>query len=189
MRLSLPILLLGACVLASSETHSQEMEVPVAIQIPIFLKVITFDRLRKARAPSELVIGIAYQHGYRTSVTARDEALLSIANARDSSSAAPIRVETIDLDDERLADALKRAPITLLYITPLRATDITLLAATARAARVTTVTGVPRYVVNGLAVGVELRDRRPRILVNLEASRLEGADLTSELLKLATIVR
>jgi hypothetical protein len=53
---------------------------------------------------------------------------------------------------------------------------------------VVTLASVPAYVGAGLAIGVALRDGRPHILINLAASRLEGADLASELLKLATIV-
>jgi hypothetical protein len=49
--------------------------------------------------------------------------------------------------------------------------------------------GVPRHVASGLALGVGLRGGRPRILVHVEASRLEGADLSAELLKLAEIVK
>jgi hypothetical protein len=53
---------------------------------------------------------------------------------------------------------------------------------------VVTLAGVPAYVAAGLALGVALRGERPHILINLAASRLEGADLAAELLKLATIV-
>ena len=162
---------------------------PVGIQVSVFLKVISFDRQLHLRAPTEVVLAIAFQSGNRASVIARDEARQAIAAARDGVDGLPIRVETIDLDGERLADALARHGLTHLYVTPLRATDIGAIAAATRAAQVTTLTGVPRYVSRGLAIGVELRDERPRILVNLNASRLEGANLSAELLKLATIVK
>ena len=66
----------------------------------------------------------------------------------------PVRVVPIDLDDESLADRLKADDVSLLYIAPIRAVDIGALTATAVAAGVTTVTGVPDYVALGVAVGV-----------------------------------
>lgn len=188
-RLSLALFVLAAGALAARRAGSQEMDVPVGIQVSVFLKVISFDRQLHLRAPTEVVLGIAFQSGNRASVIAKEEARQAIAAARDGVDGLPIRVETIDLDVERLGEALARHGLTHLYVTPLRATDIGAIAAATRAAQVTTLTGVPRYVSRGLAIGVELRDERPRILVNLNASRLEGANLSAELLKLATIVK
>jgi hypothetical protein len=94
----------------------------------------------------------------------------------------------VDLDAETMADAFREHKFTHAYVTPLRAVDVKLIAAVARSAHVTTMTGVTHYVTRGLAIGVALRGGRPRILVNLEASRLEGADLSSELLNLVEIV-
>jgi hypothetical protein len=188
-RFPFALLVLSVCTLPARGARSQDMDVPVAIQVPVFLKVITFDRQLKARAGAEIVIGIAYQRGNRESVIAKDEAMQAFAAAVDGVAGLPVHVEPIDLDDELLGNAVKRLPLTFLYVTPLRATDIGAIAAVTRAARVTTLTGVPRYVSRGLAIGVGLRDGRPRILLNLEAARLEGADLAAELLKLATIVK
>jgi hypothetical protein len=47
---------------------------------------------------------------------------------------------------------------------------------------------VPRYVETGLAIGVDMKGERPEIVINLAASRAEGADLTAHLLKLARLV-
>jgi hypothetical protein len=190
MRLSSrSLVLLALLAHPAARALAQDMDVPVGAQVSILLKVIGFDRQLPLRAPTELVIGIAYQSGSRASLVAKDETRRGFSEVRDGINGVPIRVETIDLDSERLDAALRRLNPTILYVTPLRAADIAAIAAATRAARVTTVTGVARYVSRGLAVGVSLHDGRPRILVNLEAARLEGADLASELLKLATIVK
>ena len=94
---------------------------------------------------------------------------------------------TIDLDRESLADCLKMHGAALLYITPLRAVDVGAVATTASNAGVTTVTGVPQYIAQGVAVGVRLQRDRPRILINLQGARLQGADFAAELLKLADV--
>lgn len=171
----------------STRASAQEMEVPVGVQLPLFLKVVSFDRQLNARAGGALVIAIAFQGGYRTSAEAKDEALRVAAGVRDVAGL-PVTLVAIDLDRDALAGALARTRATLLYVAPLRGIDVKELALVARAAHVTTLTGVVRYVETGLAVGVRLKGDRPRIVINLGASRSEGAEFSAELLKLAQVL-
>jgi uncharacterized protein DUF4154 len=168
---------------------AQDMEVPVAIQVPLFLKVISFDRHLTLDDGAELVVAVAYQSRNRTSATTKDEVTRALDLARSTTDGQTVRVITIDLDRESLAEALGRERATMLYVAPLRALDIAHIATCARAAGVTTVTGVPRYVTLGLAVSARLERDRPKLLINVEAARLEGADFRAELLKLAQVSR
>jgi hypothetical protein len=179
-----------ACGSAPASARGQEMEVPVALQLPLFLKVLSFDRQLVARAGSALVIAIVYQSGYRTSGQAKEELVRTAgsAGALPRIEGLAIRFVEVDLYRETLADAIERSRPTVVYLAPVRGVDIKALAATARAAHVTTVTGVPRYVEQGLAIGVRLRGERPQILVNLMASRSEGAEFAAELLKLVQLL-
>ncbi len=174
---------------ALAGTTEQEMDVPMDVQVQILLKVLAFDRKLAVRAPQALVVGVAYQGGNRSSLVARDEAVRALRAQPAPAGSGALRVVAIDLDDTSLAEAHAKQALTHLYVAPLRATDVGAIATWARGAGVTTMTGVARYVSDGLALGVGLRGGRPRILVNVEASRLEGADLSAELLKLAEIVR
>lgn len=168
---------------------AQEMEAPVDVQLPILLKVMTFDRKLPVRAPKQVVIGVAFQSGNRASIVSKDEALRAIRAQPELMKGVAIRAVAVDLDESTLPAALARHDLTHLYVTPLRATDVGRIADWARQAGVTTMSGVASHLSDGLALGVGLRGGRPRILVNVEASRLEGADLSAELLKLAEIVR
>ena len=47
---------------------------------------------------------------------------------------------------------------------------------------------MPGYVEAGLSVGLDIERDRPQIVVNLEASRAEGADFGAQLLKLARVL-
>lgn len=162
----------------------QEMEVPVSIQVPLFLKVMTFDRQRNQQMDVELVVGIAFQSAFRASVGARDDAIRALGAISDRK----IRIVLIDVDRADLNDVLQEQHVSILYVAPLRAYDVATLAASASTLRVMTVTGVPHYVELGLAVGARLQNDRPQLLVNLAAARLCGADFTSELLKLVRLV-
>jgi hypothetical protein len=185
-----------ACVLATVSLFAsarplaaQEMDVPVDVQLPILLKVLTFDRKLATRAPREAVVAVAFQGGNRASVVAKDAALRILRATPQLTEGVALRVVTVDLDDTTLDAAHAAGPITHLYLTPLRATDVREIATWARKAGITTMSGVTRHVESGLALGVGMRGGRPRILVNVEASRLEGAELSAELLKLAEIVQ
>ena len=57
-----------------------------------------------------------------------------------------------------------------------------------REMRLPAYTGVPEYLSAGLAVSLDLRDDKPRILVNLKASKDAGAEFRSQMLSLARIV-
>jgi YfiR/HmsC-like len=73
-------------------------------------------------------------------------------------------------------------------VSPLRAFAVEDVVLLARSSQITTLTGVPRYVETGCAIGLDLKGDRPHILINLAASRAEGADLNAQLLKLARLV-
>ena len=75
-----------------------------------------------------------------------------------------------------------------LYITPVRAIAMEAITAVSQKRRELTLTGVPEFVDDGLAVGIDLHGQKPRILINLKAARAEGADFEARLLKLAKIV-
>lgn len=179
----------AASVTAVSVAAAQEMPVPVATQIPLFLKVLAFDRHLPRRAGAEVVLGVVYQSGNRASVNATDEVIRALNAVHASVGGLPVRATGIDLDKESLAVALTQYRVSVMYVTPLRAIDIATVAAAARAAHVTTMTGVPDYVARGLAVSVRLQRDFPKLLVNLTASRLEGADFSAELLKLAVVIQ
>jgi hypothetical protein len=167
---------------------AQEADVPVGLQIPLFLKVVSFDRQLASRMNEELVVAVAYQGGNRESVRAMEDAVGAIRGARGVPGMPELRVESIDLDKTSLVVELARRQVTILYVAPLRAVDIAIIADAARAARVTTFTGTPRYLSDGLAVSVRYQGERPKLLINVDAARLEGAEFSAELLQLAQVM-
>ena len=166
------------------------MPVPVDVQVPVLLKVLTFDRRIADARGENLVVGVLYQSGYRLSGTVRD-GVVNALNRTGSTGPAnrALNVVTIDADvTEKLDEALTRLGVKVLYVTPLRAFDLDGLVKATRRTRTLTLTGVPDYVEAGLSIGLDLRQDRPQILVNLRAARAEGADLAAPLLSLATVV-
>ena len=170
---------------------SQEMPVPVRQHYPILIKALTFDRHLKARCGNTIVLGLLYQSRVRQSIRAENE-LTAIAD-----SASPwfpggygIRVVPIDLSSEdRLEGRILAAGVNTLYVAPLRSIDVTRISAVARKNKILTLTGVPAYVEMGLSIGVRMRGGRPSLVINRPASKAEGADLDSQILRLARTIR
>lgn len=178
-------LLLGAAI----NLRAQAMDLPVETQIPIFLKLLTFDRNLVTSAGSELTVGILFQGGNRESASARRQAESELKRATQLFEGLSVRIVLIDLDaGDDLARLLEEGHVNALYVTPLRAVDLKPLLRVTRAARVRTFSGVGRFVTQGVAMGAGLRGDLPQIVVNLPALREEGADYPAQVLRLARVL-
>ena len=167
------------------------MDAPAEIQIPLLYKILTFDRKLGDRAPGDdIVIAIVFQTGYRASVVARDQVEDTVKRLRDSTiSGHPVHWVAVELNDvESLRLSLIHHRVDVIYVTPLRGVELDPIKVAARAAGVTTFTGVPGYVERGLALGVGIARERPQIIVNLGAARAEGSDFTSQLLRVSRVI-
>jgi hypothetical protein len=166
------------------------MPVPAPMQASLFAKILTFDRNLKERAGKELKIGVLYQKRVRSSLEAHEEFLRAMCGDPGR------RIEALALScvaiewtsASEVEATVLRTGIRVLYVAPLRAVAIEEIVAISRGHKITTLTGVPEYVEKGIAIGLALRAERPLILVHLAAARVEGADLNSQLLKLARVL-
>ena len=167
------------------------MDAPAEVQIPLLYKILSFDRNLGTRAPgNDIVIAVVFQTGYRGSVVAKDQIMDALKHMGDSTiSGHPVAWVTVELDDvESLKLSLIHHRVDVIYVTPLRGVELDPIKMTARAAGITTFTGVPRYVERGLALGVGIARERPQIIVNLGAARAEGSDFTSQLLRVCKVI-
>lgn len=179
-------LLLAGVVLAGAVAGAPPMPVPAPAQAALLLKVLTADRNLPARSPEGLAIGVVYQRGVPASRAAAEEIALEIGRESRAREGAPVRVSLVDVTDpSALAPALAALRPSVLYVAPLEGFDVGRITALSRAGKIRTATGVPPFVASGLALGFEPAGHGVRILINREASRAEGADFGSKLLKLA----
>lgn len=178
-------------ILLSATALTQEMAVPVNVQYSLFLKILTFDRNLETRVGDEIIIGIVYQRKFRRSLITKNELVKVMEESPIKKiENIPIRYVTIDIgSDSDLLGAVLKDNIDILYITPVRAVGIKTIADVSRANQIMTVTGVSDYVESGLAVGIGIKGEKPLIIINLLASIAEGADFSSQLLKLAKIIK
>ncbi len=169
---------------------AQEMPVPADLQGRIFVKVLLFDRTFERRTAGGFVVAVLYQEGFRRSFLAKEEFAAGVADwGGQAPGSVAFRCAFIDVDrTPDLPGALAAAGADIVYVAPLRSYDVGLIARAARDLRLPAFTGVPEYLEAGLAVSLDLRDEKPRILINLRAAKEAGADFDSQILSLARIV-
>ena len=91
------VLTLIADICLAIPVRAQDADVPVGLQIPLFLKVLSFDRQLSSRMDEELIVGVAYQGGNRESVRAKDDAVRALRDAQGAAGMLPLRIEVIDV--------------------------------------------------------------------------------------------
>lgn len=154
--------------------------VPAPMQLAIFAKVWTLDRTFPRR-PTVTVL-VVYQRRNRESFNAKQEILAAARGLRG------VHIREADVESAPLA-ATMLSGVDVVYIAPLRSIALLDILCITRASRVRSVTAVREYVTQGVSVGVTLKQNKPSIYINLAAARAEGSDFSSQLLKLAEVVR
>jgi hypothetical protein len=188
VRLAIGVLTL---LLGGGSAQAQKMAAPAEVQVPLLFKILTFDRRLATRPPGDvLVIAVVFQTGYRASLVARNQIVDALKAMEDSTiSGHPVRWVAVEwIDEAQVRLALIRERTDVVYVTPLRGVELHPLVRTARAAGMTTFTGVPLYVEQGVALSIGIVRERPQIIVNLAATRAEGSDFTSQLLRLCKVI-
>jgi hypothetical protein len=173
----------------TSGVRAQEMSVSLRVQHHLLMKVLAFDRSLVGRGSNELVVGLLYQSKVRFSQLVKEE-LMSIADTT-SDLMSNIVVHWFPIDISQGGDVRARIMkhhVDCLYVAPLRAVDMERIVTICRANKIRTMTGVSDYVEQGLAIGIGVDGEKPQIEVNLVAAKAEGADFTSQLLKVARII-
>lgn len=164
-------------------------------EIQLLKKILTFERSWKTRAGQELVIGILYQKASSISSWIMEDwlNLPTLMSENDLQlERIPIVFQKIELDSiSSLEATLVENRIQILYIPPLETQNnpktLNKITRLCEKLKIGTFTAVPEYLDSGVAISFQLKEEKPQILINLEASRAQGFDFSSQLLRLAKI--
>lgn len=170
--------------------YSQLMDVPVDIQYPLLLKILTFDRNFGKKTNGALKIGILYQEEWGKSVETKNELIEIIKNSSFFSLGnIPVRYQAIRVSEHSdIKSQLKNNNINVLYVTPMRMIKINDISYSCRESGILSFSGVIEYIESGLSIGVTLKNDKPQILINVKSARAEGSDFDSRLLKISKII-
>lgn len=175
-----------ALFLLVGASDSEAPELPADLQLQLLAKVLSFDRSNALG--DEIVIAVLYQREFPASVRARDALLEAARNLAPASGGTPISVVAVAHGDGHV-DRLRAAGADVVLIAPLRSVDLRRTAAQVRAAGMRTASGTPTHGRGVAAVSFLVRDGRPRIVIDERLAQQEGAQFSSQLLRVVEVVR
>jgi hypothetical protein len=165
------------------------MPIPLERQVTLILKTLTYDRQLEAKAKGNLTVGIVYNPADPNSVqVAKDvsEVLAKFATKRVKG--LPLNQYLVEYATPGQLDVVvKNRALTVFYVCP-GVKGLPYLLKVAEQFQITTTTGVPGFVKDGVAVGVSLSGERPQMLVNRASAKAEGVEFDASLLRIVTRV-
>ncbi len=167
---------------------AEPMPLSPDLQVPLILKVLTYDRHFESKAGRELIIGVVYEPGDPDSLKSASTIIATLLRFSGKTvKRLPIRYQLVAMD--QMARLVPSMGISVLYVAPGNARNLAALTRFSQANHVTTVTGVPGYVTQGVAVGIDVAQERPQILINLSSSKAEGSEFDASLLRIASVIK
>jgi hypothetical protein len=177
--------------LVASATAAPADEVPPPRQVLILTRALAYDGNLKARAGAELVIAVVGKPGNVASdelASTMGKAFRALGNVKVQGLA--VRATQLAYKDAAgLTAAIEAQGIDVLYVCPGLDAELMGIFEATRKLKVITMASRQEYVQRGLSLGVFSIDGKPTILVNLAASKSEGAAFGSDLLRLAKVIR
>ena len=166
--------------------------VPTKNQALLLLRILAYDHNLGSRADNKTItILIVSKAGNSDSDDVANELAAVIREIAKSTTLAnnTIQVARLAYNDKTFDADVAHYKAAALYLAPGLADNIGTIVATTQSRKLLSFTGIGDWVGLGVSVAFSLDDGRPQILVNVPASRREGADLDAALLKAAKIVK
>jgi hypothetical protein len=159
------------------------------LQAKILLRALAYDRNLKERVGDSVTVAVVSRKG--DSSAARDDILRAFSSlAKLTFQGLPMRVvEHEFVSTEHLKDDLAARGIDILYLCGGLDGHLSSILSLTHIKKVATITAEDAYVPAGVAIGVMLRDRAPKLWVNLASSKEEGLNLSADLMRVAEVIR
>ena len=169
---------------------AEKMLVPANIQMTLLLKTLTYDQKLKDRCQDAINIGILYVNNDQSSVEAKDE-VIKVLNENSDRTISKLPFYFRELrwhSADSLLIHIQSFKINIIYVCPGNENNVDAIRKLSTSKQVLTMTGMPGYVDKGLSVSIGIKNEKPQIIINLEATKAEGVDFDPKLLRIAKIV-
>jgi hypothetical protein len=165
-------------------------EVTPERQALILTRALAYDNNLKARAGEAVVIGVLHRADQSASKGAA-EAIFHAWRSLDSVRVQdlPMKVVLVPYNRNDLPGTIANHGIDVLYVCPGLESELATIKELSRRQHLLTIGAREELVQAGLSLGSFQTDGKSVIAVNLPASREEGAAFTSELLRLARVIK
>jgi hypothetical protein len=178
-------------LVADTPGTAEIMPVPAELQVPLILKILTYDRNFESKTQTELRVGIVFVSGNPASIKAKNEIVEVFRSFSDKTvKKLAIKHSAVEyVSDSQVEEAARSNQFNIFYVAPGNSKNLDTLLRISRARQIITTTGVPAYVDRGIAVGVGVEQDKPHVLINLTSSKAEGSEFDASLLRIAKVVR
>lgn len=158
-------------------------------QAAIFARVLAHDRALTTKAVSQLTVGLLFRQGHGSSLNMKTiEAFGALSATTIEGIDFALRSRAFrNLGD--LADWVDDHGVDVIYVSPGLEDEMSEVAAFCRDRKLVAISPVEAFVREGLPIGVVLRDKKAKVLVNLPAAQSVGIDLPEEVMALAEVIR
>jgi hypothetical protein len=166
--------------------------VPAKAQAPLVLRILAYDHNLAHRVDGKKVtIAVVYKAGNSDSDEASGELANTIAQIGKTTTLSNNAISVLRLaySDKTFDADIQRAHASAVYVAPALGNDLGNITATTQSRKLLSFTGNQDYVAAGVSVGFASDSDHTMILINLPASRNEGADLDVALLRVAKIIK
>jgi len=190
-RILLFLILLMPVSSSAQPRHDVTQEaVPEEIQVPIFLKILTYDRSLEAKVKDTIRIGVLYFPDNERSKKNKDAITENLKLNKDKTING-VHFSFIEIEfstEKSLAEVIKEKRVNILYVTSDGSHALEGISTITRAERILTLTGRVDYVSQGISVGLGVKEEKPQVVINLPSARAEGSDFSANLLKVCKVI-
>lgn len=166
-------------------------QIPPDKQAVILTRSLAYDTNLRSRAGSTLVIAVLYKPGVGDSESVAADVFRAF-KALEGIKVQDLPISVVKLaysGKEALKSAISAQGIDALYCCPSLEQELGTLREVSHQQHVLTLAAHEAFIRAGLSIGVFPNEGKATIMINLAASREEGASLSSDLLRLATVLR
>jgi YfiR/HmsC-like len=157
----------------------------------ILVRALTYDDNLKKRMGGELIIAVAGRRDVQASETCSGgmyEAFSALRNIRVLG--APLRVvQHWYSSGDALTAAVASQGIDVIYVCEGLDNEVGVIVDIARKQQVLSMAASEALIVRGVALGVVIAESKPTLLVNLTSAKSSGAALSTDLLRVAKVIR
>jgi hypothetical protein len=170
---------------------SAQQDVPPERQVLILARALSYDDDIKSRVGDDVHLAIVSKPGNSTSeqmAAVMQKAFRGISSVKVQG--LPLRLSALVFSSgSALASAVSSQGIDVLYVCAGLEADLPAIIEVSRKSRALSIGSREDHMVRGLALGVLPVEGKPTIIVNLGAAKAEGAAFSSDLLRLAKVIK
>lgn len=181
--------IVGALLLSLVAGSAIAARLPIDQCAPILIRALAYDRDLRKRAGDSVMLAVLYNPASGSSVSEANSALTAF-KALESLTVQGLRFRAVRLPyGPDLSAKLAEDGIDAVFIVEGLSSELSALTEVTRRRKVVTLTTEEADIRRGAAIGVVLASGKPTLMVNLPASSAEGAQLSSDLLRIAKVIR